>query len=152
VTDISLETALAADLISATSGIRRALRRRVGRAGGISELSEAQRELVRVVRRRPGLRVGEAAAELHLAPNTVSTLVTNLCALGWLQRETDPEDGRSALLFLTPVAEARVTEWRDRRMAVLSDALCALGPDGQAAIGRAMPALQWLVERLEEGT
>lgn len=150
VTDIFLGPATATDLIAALSSIRRALRRRVGRAGGISELSEAQRELVRVVRHRAGVRVGEAAAELHLAPNTVSTLVTGLCSSGWLQRQTDPEDGRSALLALTPEAETRVMEWRDRRLTVLSDALATLDSEDRDRIGQAIPALQRLLERLQE--
>lgn len=145
-----MESATAADLIAAMSGMRRALRRRVGRAGGVADLSEAQRELVRTVRRQPGIRVGEAAADLHLAANTVSTLVTGLSAAGWLRRETDPEDGRSALLFLTPDAEERVAEWRDRRQAILSEALQALDQDERDRIDQALPALQRIVDRLQD--
>jgi DNA-binding MarR family transcriptional regulator len=150
VTEVYAQPTTASDLLAATSGLRRALRRRVGRTGGIAELSEAQRELVRVVRRRPGIRVGEAAAELHLAANTVSTLVTGLCSSSWLRRQPDPEDGRSALLALTPEAEARVAEWRDRRQTILADALEALGPEDRDRIDGAIPALQRLVERLQE--
>jgi DNA-binding MarR family transcriptional regulator len=132
------------------SGMRRALRRRVGRTGGVADLSEAQRELVRVVRRKPGIRVGEAAAQLHLAANTVSTLVTGLSSSGWLRRETDPVDGRSALLFLTPDAEERVAEWRDRRQAVLSEALETLDQDERDRIDQALPALRRMVDLLQE--
>jgi DNA-binding MarR family transcriptional regulator len=132
------------------SGMRRALRRRVGRTGGVADLSEAQRELVRVVRRKPGIRVGEAAAQLHLAANTVSTLVTGLSSSGWLRRETDPEDGRSALLFLTQDAEECVAEWRDRRQAVLSEALETLDQDERDRIDQALPALRRMVDLLQE--
>jgi DNA-binding MarR family transcriptional regulator len=130
--------------------MRRALRRRVGRTGGVADLSEAQRELVRVVRRQPGIRVGAAAAELHLAANTVSTLVTGLSSAGWLRRETDPGDGRSALLFLTPDAEERVAEWRDRRLAIVSEVLESLDEDDRARIDQALPALQRMVDLLQE--
>ena len=102
-----------------------------------------------MVRHRPGVRVGGAAAELHLAPNTVSTLVTGLVASGWLSRETDPEDGRSALLLLTPSAETRVAEWRDRRLALFGEALDSLPAEDRDRLIDAIPALQRLVERLE---
>ncbi len=132
------------------SSMRRALRRRVGRVGGFSELSEAQRELVRLVRRRPRIRVGEAAVELGLAPNTVSTLVTALYASGWLRRETDPADGRSALLYLAPEAETRVEEWRDRRLTALNAALATISEDERQRLDRAVPVLRQIVQSLEE--
>jgi DNA-binding MarR family transcriptional regulator len=132
------------------SGIRRALRRRAGRTGGIADLSEAQRELVRLVSRHPGIHVGEAASELSLAPNTVSTLVGVLRASGWLRRETDPADARSASLSLTSDAVQRVAAWRDRRLAVLNEALAELPAEDHAAISQALPALRRLSERLQE--
>ena len=150
VTEVDAKGQTAAELIAAMSALRRALRRRVGRVSGVSDLSEAQRELVRVVRRRPGIRVGEAAVELHLAPNTVSTLVTSLCLQDWVYRETDPQDGRSALLLLTPDADRRVDEWRDRRLTVLSEAVATLSPEDQDRIDEAVPALNRLVERLQD--
>jgi DNA-binding MarR family transcriptional regulator len=149
VTEVILETQVGADLISALSGIRRSLRRRVGRTGGVADLTEAQRDLVRVVRRRPGIRVGEAAGSLHLAANTVSTLVSALSTLGWLRRDPDPRDARSASLQLTTEAEARVVQWRDRRLAVLNDALADLSAEDLTRISRAVPALLRLAERLE---
>ena len=150
VTEIDTRSTTTADLIEVTSALRRALRRRVGRVEGASGLSDAQRELVRLVHRRPGIRVGEAASELYLAPNTVSTLVTSLCSLGWTYREADPRDGRSALLRLTPDAGRRVEEWRDRRLAVLSEAVTALSLEDQERIDAAVPALNRLVARLQE--
>ena len=68
-------SALADGLISTMAAIRRS-GRLLGRAPGeLSELTGAQIDLVRLVRRRPGVSVAEAAAELRVAPNTVSTLV-----------------------------------------------------------------------------
>ena len=150
-TEVISRAEIGADLISAVSGIRRALRRSVGPAGGVADLTEAQRELVRLVRRHPGIRVGQAAAELHLAPNTVSTLVSALVSCGWLQRNPDPRDARSATLVLTPDAETRVATWRDRRLAVLTSALRDLSAEDLQQIGAAIPSLLRLAERLEEG-
>lgn len=150
VAEIIPDADTAARLIAAASGLRRALRRRLNRGEAISNLSDAQRELVRAVRRRPGIRVGEAASELRLAPNTISTLVTSLDQAGWVRRETDVLDARSILLFLTPDAERRVEEWRDRRLAVLTKALHSLSAEEQERIVAALPALQQLVDRVEE--
>jgi len=139
-----------AELIAAMSGLRRALRRRVGQTGGVSELTDAQRELVRVVRRRPGIRVGAAAGELHLAPNTVSTLVGVLSENGWLHREVDPLDARSAGLHLTAEAEQRVSGWRDLRLAILTEALDGLAGSDRLQIERAVPILMRLATHIEE--
>jgi DNA-binding MarR family transcriptional regulator len=148
VTEVISATKTAWELIAASSGLRRALRRRL-RAEDVSGLSDAQRELVRTVGSRPGLRVGEAALELHLAANTVSTLVTGLVAEGWIRRDTDPEDARSARLSLTPKAERRIEERRDRRLAMVTDAMGSLSPEDQRRIVAALPALERLVERVK---
>jgi DNA-binding MarR family transcriptional regulator len=126
------------------------LRRHVGRVDGVSGLSDAQRELVRLVSAQPGIRVGAAAAELQLASNTVSTLVTGLLTTGWILRETDPNDGRSAVLRVTPDGERRLAAWRDRRHTVLEQALQSLDPVLKSQIDSALPAMRALVERLQE--
>jgi DNA-binding MarR family transcriptional regulator len=151
VTEVIVQTDVAAQVIAVSSGLRRALKRRADRGQTISSLSDAQRELVRTVSRHPGIRVGEAADELHLAANTVSTLVSSLVTVGCMRRETDPGDGRSVLLFLTPDMDRRVEEWRDRRLAVLTEALQTLSGEDQGRIASALPALQQLVEQVREG-
>jgi DNA-binding MarR family transcriptional regulator len=145
-----LPTHIATELIATTSSLRRALRRQAGRIDGVSGLSDAQRELVRLVGRHPGIRVGAAANELQLASNTVSTLVGGLCASEWMTRETDPQDGRSAVLRLTPDASRRVEEWRDRRLAALSDAMHGLSQEDRDQLDAALPALHRLIKQLQE--
>src|SRR5689334_7746326 len=97
----SLEEALAADLGAAWGGVRRRLRRGARAAVGGEPLTGAQVELLRLVESQPGIGVGEAAGTLHLAPNTVSTLVGHLVAQGLLERRPDPGDRRAARLELT---------------------------------------------------
>ena len=92
------------------------------------------------------------AAELHLAPNTVSTLVGTLSDAGWLLRTADPLDGRSTVLELTAEAERRVEERRDRRLGVLDEALARLPDSDRAKIESALPALARLLSELQEGT
>lgn len=151
VTEVLSAAETAGRLLAASSGLRRSLRRRTDRSSGVSDLTDAQRELLRTVRRHPGIRVGEAAAELHLAANTVSTLVTSLVTTGWIRRETDPQDARSAQLFLTGEADRRIEERRDRWLAALIEAMASLAPEEQERIAAAIPALDRLVTRLTDG-
>ena len=149
-TEVLDEQRVANEIIRHMSAMRRALRRRTGRVGGVSDLTDAQRELVSVVRRNPGIRIGEAAEEIHVAANTISTLASALEASGWLQREPDPSDARSICLKLTPKAHARVAEWRDRRLGELEAALGCISPAEVERLEQAAPVLARVVELLEE--
>lgn len=134
-------------------GLRRVVRRRlqVGQPG--PRLRGAHTELLRVVRRTPGIGVAAAAKELHLAGNTVSTLVNQLIDKELLRRETDPDDRRAAKLHLTPAAVKRQDAWREERTKLVEGALAGLSEDEVAAIGNALPALRKLLAELGgEGT
>src|SRR6185295_7527411 len=109
------EEALAAELTTAWGGVRRRLRRSARAAVGGEPLTGAQIELLRLVETQPGVGVRDAAAALHLAPNTVSTLVRGLVGDDLLTRTADAADGRAAHLALTPVARRRLRRWRDER-------------------------------------
>src|SRR4051794_41836898 len=97
----SLEETLAADLANAWGGARRRLRRGARAAVGGEPLTGAQLELLRLVEAQPGIGVGEAAGALHLAPNTLSTLVGHLLPHGPLERRPHPDDRRPARPPLT---------------------------------------------------
>jgi DNA-binding MarR family transcriptional regulator len=127
-------------------GLRRALRRRPGRPRELSELTGAELELVRLVRRRPNLTIAEAARELGLASNTVSTLVGRLSVSGVLVRSVDEADRRSARLELTPAMRRRVEDWRDRRTETLDAALANLTPAEKRTVQAALPVLARLAD------
>ena len=139
---------LAEELIAAIGLVRRRLRRRAGRPFPLSALTDSQAELVRTVRRNPGISVAEAAAELGLVANTVSTLVGQLTERGLLQRTPDESDRRVARLTLTEPAREQVEAWRDRRTALVSGVLDDLTPDERDALVTALPVLAGLAERL----
>ena len=61
----------------------------------------AQLELLQLVEAEPGVGVAAAARSLHLAGNSVSTLVNQLVEADLLQRAVDPDDRRAARLHLT---------------------------------------------------
>jgi DNA-binding MarR family transcriptional regulator len=111
------------DLLDAIGTIRRSARRQAHRPKELSELTGAQTELLRLVRRRPGTSVAQAAAELRLAPNTVSTLVRQLSDLGHLERRVNESDRRVARLELSEDTARKMGAFRDRRVAAMADAM-----------------------------
>jgi DNA-binding MarR family transcriptional regulator len=140
---------LAAGMLAVIGPLRRALRRSLQRDLPIAPLPTAQAELLRVVRRQPGISVGEAAQAIGVAANTVSTLVNQLVAAGLLERGRDPADRRTARLELTEAAGRRAARWLDQREQTLAGALTGLSAEERAAIARALPALHQVLRALE---
>jgi DNA-binding MarR family transcriptional regulator len=143
------EAALAEELFAAIGVLRRTARRAAGRPWPLEEMAGAQLELLRLVRRQSGVSVAEAASELGLMPNTVSTLVRQLVDAGHLIRSADPNDRRVARLSLSPSARQRTQRWRDHRTELAAAAIEALRPSDRAALTRAIPALTELALRME---
>jgi len=129
------------DLYDVVGLLRRRSRRLVGAPLPELALSGAQLELMRVVRRNPGVTVAEAARVLGLAPNTVSTLVGQLVSLGVLVRSRDLTDRRLARLELTPSARTGLEQWRDRRSQATAAVLAQLPADERARLAAALPAI-----------
>jgi DNA-binding MarR family transcriptional regulator len=139
-------------LLKQTARIRRVGRRWQGRPEEFARLSGAQLELVKLVRRAPGVSVAQAAAELGLAANTVSTLVRRLSDQGMLVRTADPTDRRIARLELPDELARRLGAYRDRRMVALGAAIATLDPDEQATIATATALLARVADELERGS
>ncbi|CAN5868034.1 MarR family transcriptional regulator [soil metagenome] len=137
------------DFADSLGALRRATRRVVRTSLGDSTLTTAEVELLMLVHRRPGLGVGDAARTLVTAPNTVSTLVTNLARIGLLTRGADPVDRRAARLELTAEGEGRVATLRGRRMEVLEEAFDQLSEDERDAIAAVIPAMSHLIDHLD---
>ncbi|MEU6476367.1 MarR family transcriptional regulator [Streptomyces sp. NPDC047017] len=140
----------AEELADALVGVQRLIRRRLRAGTTATRLRGAEVELLRLVEARPGVGVTEAAKELHLAGNSVSTLVNQLVRGGHLIRETDPADRRAARLLLTEAAGARLRDWRERRAALVHDQLDRLDEADRDALRAAIPALRRLAENLHE--
>jgi DNA-binding MarR family transcriptional regulator len=121
--------------------IGRGLRYRTRAAREALDVTHSEGELLRLLHRRPGIRVQEAALELGVASNSVSTLVKQLGRVGLIQRTTDPADGRGACLHLTTQAEDYVTRVGNAREDVLERALASLDAADRGALEAAVPAL-----------
>ncbi|MET9359496.1 MarR family transcriptional regulator [Streptomyces sp. NPDC006632] len=132
------------------AGVQRLIRRRLRGGLGVPRLRGAQVELLRLVAARPGIGVSAAAKELHLAGNSVSTLVNQLVRDGYMRRETDPGDRRSARLHATPAALGRLGDWQRRRAALVREQVARLDAADRAALAAALPALRRLADNLHE--
>ncbi|MBS0626544.1 MAG: MarR family transcriptional regulator [Verrucomicrobia bacterium] len=75
------------------------------------DLPASELEVMRLLVRRPGLKVNEVADELAMRPSNVSATVRTLIAGGLLERRRDEGDGRVARLHPTERAIAN----RERR-------------------------------------
>ena len=137
------------ELIDALIGVQRLVRRRL-RPQIAPQLRGAEVELLRLLVTRPGIGISDAAKELYLAGNSVSTLVNQLSRQGYLVRETDPADRRAARLMPTPAAEARLAEWRKRRGELVRGGLSRLDDTDREALHTAIPALRRLADTLHE--
>ena len=134
--------------MAAISAVRRTARQAVRKAWRDEPLPTAQSELLRLVAARPGISVADAARELRLAPNTVSTLVGRLADQRLLGRERAVADARSVRLSLTRKAQQRIADWRDLRADLTQHAMAGLSAQDRQVLTDAVPALLRLAERL----
>jgi DNA-binding MarR family transcriptional regulator len=136
-------------LLTAMASIRRSGRLLAHRPVELATLTGSQIDLVSLVLRRPGVSVAQAAEELRLAPNTVSTLVRQLTDARLLIRRVDPQDRRVARLDLTPAMRRKVGAFRDRRAAMLGAAMSRLAVCDQRRLAESLAILDQLAEQLE---
>lgn len=140
---------LAAGLLSAVGAVRRTTRRAARNASPTEPLPPARSELLRLTARQPGITVADAARELRLAPNTVSTMVGGLVAQGLIIRGRSSTDGRTVRLNVTAAARQRLAQWKDLRAELAAQALDQLSREDQDTIAAAVPALVRLAGQLE---
>ena len=143
------DKAEAAGLLAAIGAVRRVTRRAVRSAAQAEALPPARSELLRLAATRPGIGVAEAAAELRLAPNSVSTMVSKLTEDGLLSRDRAATDGRSVRLTVTEAGRARIAQWQDIRTDLTGRAIALLSSADRRALAAATPALTRLAEQME---
>jgi len=141
-------TTLSADLADVLARIGRGLRYRTRAAREALNVTHSEADLLRLLGRKPGIRVHDAATELGIASNSVSTLVKQLSRQGLLTRCADPQDGRVAQLRLTSEAEAWVTQVGNAREEALGRGLETLSPQDREHLQAAMPAMLHLSRAL----
>jgi DNA-binding MarR family transcriptional regulator len=141
---------LAAELAGALGRIGRGLRYRTRAARQTLDITHSEGELLRLLDHKPGLRVHDAALELGVASNSVSTLVKQLTRAGLIERATDPVDGRAACLRPTPLAREWVRQVGNAREQAIERALGSLDAADRATLEAAVPAMQRLARAISD--
>lgn len=143
------QTVLAEELMTTMAALRRLIRRRVPTEVSGPPLRGAHVELLQVIKKQPGIGIASAGRALHLAANSVSTLVNQLIDIGMLVRQTSPEDRRAARLWLTETATQRLAAVRQVRIDLVANSVAALSSADRQALTEALPALRALLAALE---
>ncbi|MBV9142546.1 MAG: winged helix-turn-helix transcriptional regulator [Pseudonocardiales bacterium] len=131
------------------AALRRLVHRRLRSVVPDPPLRGAQVELLQVIKKQPGIGIAPAGRALHLAANSVSTLVNQLIDQGMLVRQTDPDDRRAARLWLTEAATQRLAAWRQARVELVADGVAGLSVADRQALAQALPALRALLVALD---
>lgn len=138
------------ELGDAVARLRRTMRRAARSADPDNRLSVAQLELLSAVAENPGIRPGQLAKLLQLAPNSVTTLVNGLHQLELITRASNPDDRRTVQLTLTDQGEQAVRRWHATNTAILGTAFDGLHPGWQQLIAASLPALRELIGTIDE--
>ena len=138
------------ELADAVARLRRAMRRAARSTDPDNALSVAQLEVLSAVSETPGARPGQIARHLHLAPNSVTTLVNGLAALDLITRSSNPDDRRTVQLTLTKSGEEAVGRWRTTNAGILRTAYTDLHPGWQHLIAAALPAIRELIGSIDQ--
>lgn len=148
--DVDTTSDLATELFDVIGRFRRQLRRSAGRGFDADGLTQSQLELLRLIGRRPGISVREAAEELSLVPNTASTLVSKLSADGFLIRDADADDRRIGRLRLTEPAQRIANQTRTARRATLAGVLCGLDAEQIERLKNGLEVLSEMTRMLQK--
>ncbi len=135
-------SALADQLRPVLLRLSRRLRREADQAG----LSSLDATLLKMVANQEGVGVSELADKERIARPTMSQHVKRLEALGFLRRQTPPEqDRRRVGLAITPDGAAALDAVRRRRNDWLADRLSSLTDAERALITQALEPLGRIV-------
>jgi len=129
--------------------LRRALRRGARVASPGNSLAVAHLELLSALAEHPGTRPGQLARQLHMRPNTVTTIVNALAAQGMISRSSTDGDRRAVELTITDAGQQAVHAWQATNAAVLHLALSTLPASQRRALATAVPALGALAEAID---
>jgi DNA-binding MarR family transcriptional regulator len=129
--------------------LRRALRRGARVADPGNKLAVAQLEVLAALTENPGARPGQLARQLHMRPNTVTTIVNALSGQGMLSRVSSAGDRRAIELTPTEAGREAVLAWQATNAAVLHLALSTLSAQQRRALAAAVPSLHALARAID---
>jgi DNA-binding MarR family transcriptional regulator len=92
------------------------------------------------------LTPGALAQHEQVRPPSMSKVLAALAAGGYVDRVTDPSDGRQQVVSLTPAAQKLLREDRRRRDEWMAALLLDLEPAERALLAAALPVLEVLAD------
>jgi DNA-binding MarR family transcriptional regulator len=143
--ELSEEDELAARLRLVIGRLHRRFSRRA--VGG---LTPSQLSVLVTVEQHGPLRLGDLAAREVITPPTVTRLVASLQDRALVNRVTDPEDGRAALIEMSKTGTALLEEIRRERTAFIAQRLGRLEASQQARVASAVALLEQLIDVPED--
>ena len=141
----SEEVELAARLRLVIGRLHRRFSRRA--VGG---LTPSQLSVLVTVEQHGPLRLGDLATREVITPPTVTRLVASLQERSLVNRVTDPEDGRAALIEMSNSGTALLEEIRRERTAFIAQRLGRLEPAERAHVASAVLLLEQLIDVPED--
>lgn len=93
-----------------------------------------------------GSRITDLAQRAQMTKPSISYLVEQLEARGYLERTDDPRDGRARLVHLTPRGWSQITEALDHLASMEAELTTALGPRRMSTLRRLLQELQEAME------
>lgn len=125
------------------SRLHRKLRPNLRRDG----ISMGKLSVIAQVSRRPGMTPTELAEHEGVKVQTLTRLLAELEADGWLLREAHPTDGRQTILSLTPKGKKRLFDAVGESEAAFAHVIAAnVSAEDRAVLLRACAILDDLVE------
>lgn len=93
-------------------------------------------------------RITELAAQEHVTQPAITLLVNRLTERGWVERVSDPTDGRAVLVSLTPTGEEVFERLRAEYRALLHEEMASLEDSEVETLAAAVAVLDKLIGRL----
>ena len=109
---------LSPSAVQASSEVRTVisrLRRRILKASEIEDITLGQASVLARLSGKDGVTASELAAADGVRHQSMTATIASLAAMGLVERNPDPGDGRRLLITLTPEGQRRVEEGRQAR-------------------------------------
>jgi DNA-binding MarR family transcriptional regulator len=110
----------------------------------LAGLTPSQLSTLATVAKTGPVRLGDLAASERIAPSTLTRLVSVLEEREFLQRRPVPGDARACMVVATPQGREVLDRIRQETTSLLTDIVLRLPAEEQAALARALPALEQL--------
>lgn len=117
--------------------------RRETAAGG---LSRVQLTVLAALDGTGPRRITDLAALEQITQPSMTALISRMERAGWVCRQADPQDRRAVLVTMTPAGRRQYDVALSAYVAALARRLRRLRPDEQNALGRAISALDVMLD------